>query len=116
MRSVGWVLFHQCETIKSSYQTTTDLETQLTLAKSNLKLMLTNNEMLKDTLKSSSLSKDIGWCCSSCNTNSMQAVTSPVPVTLVTLATSQSQMTSIDESKAQDTLNSPCSNCDHSSI
>jgi len=106
---------HQCETIKSSYQTTTDLETQLTLAESNLKLALANNEMLEDALKSSSLSKDVGWRRSSRDTNSMQAVTSPVPVTPATLAASQSQTTSIDESEAQGALDSPCSDRDHSS-
>ncbi len=106
---------HQCETIKSSYQTTMDLETQLMVTESNLKLALANNKMLEDALKSSLLSKDVSWCHSSCNTNSMQAMTSPVPVMLATPATSQSQTMSIDKSEAQDTLDLLCSNHDHSS-
>ncbi len=94
---------------------TTDLKTQLMLTKSNLKLVLVNNKMLKDVLKSSSLSKDVGWCHLLHDTNSMQVVTSPMPVTPAMLAASQSQTTSINESKAQDVLDSPCSNHNHSS-
>ncbi|KAH9957317.1 hypothetical protein BC827DRAFT_1226223 [Russula dissimulans] len=62
------------ETLKSSYHKTTDLETQLTLAESNLKLALANNEMLEDALQSSSLSKDVGWRRSSRDTGPLQPI------------------------------------------
>ncbi|KAI0266965.1 hypothetical protein BC834DRAFT_1026547 [Gloeopeniophorella convolvens] len=75
-----------CAMLKSSYQTNTDLETQLTLAQSNLKLALANNEMLEDALKSSSLPKDVGWRRSSRE----PGASSPLPPFA-------SQRTSIDE-------------------
>jgi hypothetical protein len=100
----------QCETLKSSYHTTTDLETQLTLAESNLKLALANNEMLEDALKSGSLSKDVGWRRSSRDTHSMQPVSSPM--TASSLPGSHSQTTSIDENDTQGTPDSPGSDHD----
>jgi len=103
---------HQGETLKSSYQTTTDLETQLTLAESNLKLALANNEMLEDALKSGSLSKDVGWRRSSRDTHSVQPVSSHM--TEASLPGSQSQTTSIDENETQGTPDSPGS--DHDSL
>ncbi|KAH9993539.1 hypothetical protein BJV77DRAFT_997403 [Russula vinacea] len=98
-----------CGTLKSTYQTTADLETQLTLAESNLKLAIANNEMLEDALKSGSLSKDVGWRRSSRETgSSTQAFpSSPVPAaaTAATPTSSQSQHqqhpTSIDEGETQ---------------
>ncbi|KAF8467979.1 hypothetical protein DFH94DRAFT_289926 [Russula ochroleuca] len=102
-----------CGTLKSSYQTTADLETQLTVAESNVKLALANNEMLEDALKSGSLSKDVGWRRSSRETGSMQAFPSPVPATAVTPTTSQHQHpTSIDEGETQGVLDSPGSDPD----
>jgi hypothetical protein len=102
---------HQCETLKSSYQTTTDLETQLTLAESNLKLALANNEMLEDALKntSSSLSKDVGWRRSSRDTAHLQSGSSPV---VVQLPASQSHYASIDESETQGVVDSSGSDRD----
>jgi hypothetical protein len=102
---------HQCETLKSSYQTTTDLETQLTLAESNLKLALANNEMLEDALKntSSSLSKDVGWRRSSRDTAHLQSGSSPV---VARLPASQPQYASIDESETQGVVDSSGSDRD----
>ncbi|KDQ59971.1 hypothetical protein JAAARDRAFT_77851 [Jaapia argillacea MUCL 33604] len=49
--------------LKESYTQTSDLQTELTLAKSNLQLSLANNEMLEDALKRDSGGKgrDVGW-------------------------------------------------------
>ena len=103
----------QCETLKSSYQTTTDLETKLTMAESNLKLALANNEMLEDALRSGSLSKDVGWRRSSRDTGSMQSFPSPVTATAATAATQQQQHpASIDEGETQGVLDSPGSDPD----
>jgi hypothetical protein len=38
-----------------------DLETQLTLAKSNLQLALANTEMLEDALRDRGATRDVGW-------------------------------------------------------
>ncbi|KAH9960530.1 hypothetical protein BJV74DRAFT_367126 [Russula compacta] len=78
------------ETLQSSHQTTTDLETQLTLSESNLKLALANNEMLEDALKSGSLSKDVGW---------RRSVPSPVVVAPLPASHSQQMSTAIDENE-----------------
>lgn len=51
----------QCNLLKQSYQTSSDLETSLTLAQSNLQLSIANNEMLEDALRRNSSSKDVGW-------------------------------------------------------
>jgi hypothetical protein len=107
---------HQCEALKSTHQKTTDLETQVTLAESNLTLALANNEMLEDALKSSSLPKDVGWHRSSRDANSMRSP--PLPsatfplVTAASQPASQSQTTSIDESVAQEGPDSPGSDRD----
>ncbi|KAI9508614.1 hypothetical protein F5148DRAFT_1194747 [Russula earlei] len=98
-----------CETLKSSYQKTTDLETQLTLAESNLKLALANNEMLEDALKSGSLSKDVGWRRSARDTSFPQSAPSPATASL---AASQSQPTSISENETQGAPDSPGSDRD----
>ena len=108
---------YQCETLKSTYQTTADLETQLTLAESNLKLALANNEMLEDALKSGSLSKDVGWRRSSRETSSTQSFPSPGIAAAATPSTPQSQQqhqrpTSIDENETQDIPDSPGSDRD----
>ncbi|KAI0784683.1 hypothetical protein C8Q75DRAFT_778354 [Abortiporus biennis] len=49
--------------LKDAYKIQTDLQTELTLAKSNLQLALANNEMLEDALKRDvpGSSKDVGW-------------------------------------------------------
>ena len=49
--------------MKDAYKVQTDLQTELTLAKSNLQLALANNEMLEDALKRDvpGSSKDVGW-------------------------------------------------------
>lgn len=48
--------------LKESYKIQTDLQTELTLAKSNLQLALANNEMLEDALKRDpGSSRDVGW-------------------------------------------------------
>lgn len=49
--------------LKDAYKVQADLQTELTLAKSNLQLALANNEMLEDALKRDGHghSKDIGW-------------------------------------------------------
>ncbi|KAI0338274.1 hypothetical protein BDW22DRAFT_1363153 [Trametopsis cervina] len=49
--------------LKEAYKVQTDLQTELTLAKSNLQLALANNEMLEDALRRDGPghSKDVGW-------------------------------------------------------
>ncbi|KAI1794242.1 hypothetical protein LXA43DRAFT_167125 [Ganoderma leucocontextum] len=49
--------------LKEAYKAQTDLQTELTLAKSNLQMALANNEMLEDALKRDhpGHSKDVGW-------------------------------------------------------
>ncbi|KAJ8489454.1 hypothetical protein ONZ45_g13571 [Pleurotus djamor] len=48
--------------LADAYKTQADLETQLNLAKSNLKLVIANNEMLEEALRhGSGNSKDVGW-------------------------------------------------------
>jgi len=53
----------QSSILSEAYKTQADLEVQLNVAKSNLKLVIANNEMLEDALKQnfSSQSKDVGW-------------------------------------------------------
>ena len=107
----------QCETLKSSYQTTADLETQLTLAESNLKLALANNEMLEDALKSGSLSKDVGWRRSSRETSSLQSFPSPGIAAAAMPSTPLSQQqhqrpASIDEGETEVVPDSPGSDHD----
>lgn len=49
--------------LKEAYKAQTDLQTELTLTKSNLQLALANNEMLEDALKRDGPghAKDVGW-------------------------------------------------------
>ncbi|OAX41146.1 hypothetical protein K503DRAFT_864101 [Rhizopogon vinicolor AM-OR11-026] len=49
--------------LKSAYKTHTELETSLSVAKSNLQLMMSNNEMLEEALKRDTpcSAKDVGW-------------------------------------------------------
>ncbi|THH31414.1 hypothetical protein EUX98_g2781 [Antrodiella citrinella] len=49
--------------LKEAYRVQTDIQTELTLAKSNLQLALANNEMLEDALNRDvpGSSKDVGW-------------------------------------------------------
>jgi len=49
--------------LSEAYKAQTELEVQLNVAKSNLKLVIANNEMLEDALKQtmSTQSKDVGW-------------------------------------------------------
>jgi hypothetical protein len=99
----------QCAMLKSSYQATADLETQLTLAESNLKLALANNEMLEDALRNGSLSKDVGWRRSSRETSLLQQAQSLV---MASLPASHSHQTSIDENETQGIPDSPDSDRD----
>lgn len=110
------LIIRQCVTLKSSYQTTADLETQLKVAQSNLKLEQANTEMLEDALKSSSLStKDVGWRRSSREAGSLQAapLSSPPVTAAMPASQPQSQRTSVDESQTQQgALESPNSDRD----
>ncbi|PPQ99800.1 hypothetical protein CVT24_009650, partial [Panaeolus cyanescens] len=55
--------------LSEAYKEQADLEVQLNVAKSNLKLVIANNEMLEDALKQNiSSSKDVGWRRSNTNT------------------------------------------------
>jgi hypothetical protein len=49
--------------LSEAYKSQADLEVQLNVAKSNLQLVISNNEMLEEALKrdSSGHSKDVGW-------------------------------------------------------
>ncbi|KAH9895206.1 hypothetical protein C8Q73DRAFT_645981 [Cubamyces lactineus] len=48
--------------LKEAYKAQADLQTELTLAKSNLQLALANNEMLEDALRRDpGSSRDVGW-------------------------------------------------------
>lgn len=49
--------------LSEAYKSQAELEIQLNVAKSNLKLVIANNEMLEDALKQnmSTQSKDVGW-------------------------------------------------------
>ncbi|KAF9227176.1 hypothetical protein BS17DRAFT_800266 [Gyrodon lividus] len=49
--------------LKTAYKTQTELETQLNLAKSNLQLVICNNEMLEEALKRETpcSARDVGW-------------------------------------------------------
>ena len=49
--------------LKEAYKVQTDMQTELTLAKSNLQLALANNEMLEDALKRDGAghARDVGW-------------------------------------------------------
>ena len=101
----------QCATLKSSYQTNADLETQLKVAQSNLKLEQANTEMLEDALKSGSLSKDVGWRRSSREPGSLSSPSPPVSATIP----AASLRTSVDESQTQQgALESPESDRDNS--
>ena len=101
----------QCATLKSSYQTNADLETQLKVAQSNLKLEQANTEMLEDALKSGSLSKDVGWRRSSREPGSLSSPSPPVSATIP----AASLRTSVDESQTQQgALESPNSDRDNS--
>jgi hypothetical protein len=55
---------NQTSLLTEAYKTQADLEVQLNVAKSNLALVIANNEMLEDALKrdtSGTSSRDIGW-------------------------------------------------------
>ncbi|KAF8840721.1 hypothetical protein BDN67DRAFT_1069087 [Paxillus ammoniavirescens] len=49
--------------LKTAYKTQTELETQLNLTKSNLQLVISNNEMLEEALKRETpcSARDVGW-------------------------------------------------------
>lgn len=65
----GWNLiddlfiFAQSSLLGEAYKTQAELEVQLNVAKSNLQLVIANNEMLEEALKhdTSGQSKDVGW-------------------------------------------------------
>jgi len=100
--------------LKSSYQTNADLETQLKVAQSNLKLEQANTEMLEEALKSSSLSKDVGWLRASREAASLSSTSSPpVSASIPSSSQPQSQRTNVDESQTQQaSLDSPSSDRD----
>ncbi|KZW01758.1 hypothetical protein EXIGLDRAFT_26501 [Exidia glandulosa HHB12029] len=47
--------------LATAYREQAELETTLTLTKSNLQLAIANNEMLEDALRNRGTSKDVGW-------------------------------------------------------
>ncbi|OJA20514.1 hypothetical protein AZE42_01587 [Rhizopogon vesiculosus] len=53
----------QSSLLKIAYKTHTELETSLSVAKSNLQLMMSNNEMLEEALRRDTpcSAKDVGW-------------------------------------------------------
>lgn len=53
----------QSTLLSDAYKSQAELEVQLNVAKSNLQLVISNNEMLEDALKreSSTQSRDVGW-------------------------------------------------------
>jgi hypothetical protein len=55
--------FAQSSMLGEAYKTQAELEVQLNVAKSNLQLVIANNEMLEEALKhdTSGQSKDVGW-------------------------------------------------------
>jgi hypothetical protein len=109
----GVLINWQCATLKSSYQTNADLETQLKVAQSNLKLEQANTEILEDALKSGSLSKDVGWRRSTRDAGSLSSPSPPVSATIPT-SQSQPQRTSIEEGQTQQgALESPNSDRDN---
>ncbi|KAI0364416.1 hypothetical protein BV20DRAFT_859163 [Pilatotrama ljubarskyi] len=60
--------------LKDAYKAQTDLQTELTLAKSNLQLALANNEMLEDALRRDpGSSRDVGWRRMSAREQSLKA-------------------------------------------
>ncbi|KAH9859000.1 hypothetical protein C2E23DRAFT_716839 [Lenzites betulinus] len=60
--------------LKEAYKAQADLQTELTLAKSNLSLALANNEMLEDALKRDpGSSRDVGWRRMSAREQSLKA-------------------------------------------
>ncbi|KAI8992924.1 hypothetical protein BD414DRAFT_458322 [Trametes punicea] len=60
--------------LKEAYKVQTDLQTELTLAKSNLQLALANNEMLEDALRRDpGSSRDVGWRRMSAREQSLKA-------------------------------------------
>jgi len=92
-----------------AYKTQADLEVQLNVAKSNLKLVIANNEMLEDALKrdTSGQSKDVGWRRSSAREGDPRAsVERSQTIDYLPTSTDQSPPTSADSppsSHAQDT-------------
>ncbi|KZT71649.1 hypothetical protein DAEQUDRAFT_744057 [Daedalea quercina L-15889] len=59
--------------LKEAYKVQTDLQTELTLSRSNLQLALSNNEMLEDALKREGHVKDVGWRRASARERELQA-------------------------------------------
>ncbi|CDO75692.1 hypothetical protein BN946_scf184585.g5 [Trametes cinnabarina] len=60
--------------LKEAYRAQTDLQTELTLARSNLQLALANNEMLEDALRRDpGSSRDVGWRRMSAREQSLKA-------------------------------------------
>jgi hypothetical protein len=54
-------LAQQTSLLKASLAAQSELDTALTLAKSNLQVALLNNEMLEDALKQNGAGRDVGW-------------------------------------------------------
>ena len=57
------MIFIQSMLLTDAYKSQAELEVQLNIAKSNLQLVISNNEMLEDALKceSSTQSRHVGW-------------------------------------------------------
>lgn len=51
----------QSTLLRAAWRTTSELETNLEVARSNLKLVQANNDMLEEALKRSGDTKDLGW-------------------------------------------------------
>ncbi|GLB44963.1 putative GDP/GTP exchange factor Sec2p [Lyophyllum shimeji] len=64
--------------LSDAYKTNADLEVQLNVAKSNLQLVISNNEMLEDALKRGDASaRDVGWRRSSARSHTIDDAPSP---------------------------------------
>ncbi|KIY48674.1 hypothetical protein FISHEDRAFT_73417 [Fistulina hepatica ATCC 64428] len=56
--------------LAEAYRVQADLEVQLNVAKSNLQLIISNNEMLEEALRRDSTARDVGWRRGSANAES----------------------------------------------
>ncbi|EJF65209.1 hypothetical protein DICSQDRAFT_166262 [Dichomitus squalens LYAD-421 SS1] len=96
--------------LKEAYKAQADLQTELTLAKSNLQMALANNEMLEDALKRDpGHSKDIGWRRMSAREQSLKAEAE------AERRRSTDSLTSTDASSSP-TLSQPSSAAEHSPV
>lgn len=97
--------------LKEAYKAQTDLQTELTLAKSNLQMALANNEMLEDALKRDpGHSKDVGWRRMSAREQNLKAEAE------AERRRSTDSLTSTDVSSSSPTLSHPSSAVEHSPV